>query len=708
MATAVWLAGCAEPTQLVVYVWTDMSVPLDVDQVRVRVYTLGDPSPSYDNTVPLPESGRMDFRTELSFGAGPRGEDTTRRVRVLVDAIKGGDTLFTTEVRTGFARRKKLRLDVYLARRCLTQAAMCLPDQTCGLEGCVSPDVPVEALPPADVPPTSPRDPRTADAGGLDDAGVGTDSGDALDGSAPDAGTPPVDTGTPPADGGAPVVDGAAVPSPTRQLAPLSSSRFPTRDVVLEWEAPPPGTSVEYVVNHLDGGTLARFASTGSSVTLMSVTAGAYTWQVRSSGPGGTSAWSPWWKFVVADAPGAASQAWGTYPDVNGDGLGDLVIAAPAAAGRPGSAQLASFTSAPARGLSAAVATATLTDPTSRTLAIACAGDVNGDGFVDVLVGSPETEATRGVVDVFYGSSAGLGAAPDATLRPMGMGELFGASVASAGDVDADGYADVVVGAPDAGVAYVFRGGAGGLGLAWRDRIPAPVGTNGAGSFGAAVAGTDVDADGDGDVIVGSPSAYAARGAVHVYRSNRAGLDPPETLADPTGGTMATGFGALLASGDLTGGGVGEVAVLRSLGSSAAITVAQARTAGTLTTGPTFPVATTTTALAAAGNFAADDRHDLALGAARYLLDRGTVEVVDLVGTILPIRDGTAGQLLGASVAYLGDVDGDGRDDLAYAVPGAGQVFVHYGPLEAPPRTATRIVPGGAYSTPSMRIAGAQ
>lgn len=197
-------AGCAEPTQLVVVVSTDMTVPTELDSVRVQVVRVGETVPIHDQLLPLPAGSpsATGFQTLLSFGAGPRGDDTSRRIRVVVDAIKDGRTLFTTEVRTGFARRKRLRLDVYLARRCLTQAAMCVAGETCGLRGCTSPDVPVSALPlyTGDSPPTG-VDPRGADGGSPD---AGADAGGCVVGAPCPLGSP-CELGTTRCDGPTPV-----------------------------------------------------------------------------------------------------------------------------------------------------------------------------------------------------------------------------------------------------------------------------------------------------------------------------------------------------------------------------------------------------------------------------------------------------------------------------------------------------------------------
>ena len=101
---------------------------------------------------------------------------------------------------------------------------------------------------------------------------------------------------------------------------------------------------------------------------------------------------------------------------------------------------------------------------------------MNGDGYGDVIVGADswDAEATNeGRAYVYLGSTTGLGAAAAWTADPTDQASAyFGNSVASAGDVNGDGFGDVIVGAPnwdgaatDKGRAYVYYGGDGAPGL---------------------------------------------------------------------------------------------------------------------------------------------------------------------------------------------------------------------------------------------------
>ena len=101
------------------------------------------------------------------------------------------------------------------------------------------------------------------------------------------------------------------------------------------------------------------------------------------------------------------------------------------------------------------------------------AGDVNGDGYADVIVGAPyydNGQTNEGRAFVYHGSASGLSAAADWTAEGNQDSAGYGQSVGTAGDVNGDGYADVVVGAPlydngqdNEGRAFVYYGSATGL-----------------------------------------------------------------------------------------------------------------------------------------------------------------------------------------------------------------------------------------------------
>src|SRR5688572_10793314 len=96
------------------------------------------------------------------------------------------------------------------------------------------------------------------------------------------------------------------------------------------------------------------------------------------------------------------------------------------------------------------------------------AGDFNGDGFADVIVGAYQHSpgiSVAGRAYIYFGGPT-ADAVADLILNGVASGDNFAYSVAGAGDVNGDGYADVIVGAigsdgngVDSGRAYVFFGG---------------------------------------------------------------------------------------------------------------------------------------------------------------------------------------------------------------------------------------------------------
>ena len=197
--------------------------------------------------------------------------------------------------------------------------------------------------------------------------------------------------------------------------------------------------------------------------------------------------------------------------DTDGDGYDDILV------GRPGLKQVALF-----EGRSTGIRTtetATLTSTVSGFGAsVDGAGDVNADGYDDAVVGARNVGGT-GQVFVYHGAAAGLSTTAARTLTGPLSGEPFGTSVAGGSDVDADGYDDILVGSPSTsgvGQVFVYTGSASGIASA----VHATLSDGSAGTeYGLAVSGDgDVDNDGYSDVVVGAPGYDGSRGRAVVYR----------------------------------------------------------------------------------------------------------------------------------------------------------------------------------------------
>jgi hypothetical protein len=207
------------------------------------------------------------------------------------------------------------------------------------------------------------------------------------------------------------------------------------------------------------------------------------------------------------------------------------------------------------------------------------AGDVNGDGYDDVIVGAPMLSVGphRGVTFVFLGSATGVTGTPhDPHFSVTGSG--VGWSAASAGDVNGDGYDDLIIGAPgagDGGAAYVFHGSATGLGSAVADWVVTAVRPKDA--LGAKVAGVgDVNGDGFDDVMVSAPFRRrdgTHQGAVYVFFGSETGLVSGDAasadwMASGIANPFITNFGISIAgAGDVNGDGFDDVLVGDHVGS---------------------------------------------------------------------------------------------------------------------------------------------
>ncbi len=327
------------------------------------------------------------------------------------------------------------------------------------------------------------------------------------------------------------------------------------------------------------------------------------------------------------------------------------------------------------------------------------AGDVNGDGFADVIVGAPNDDlvvvgtpaAARGIARVYSGKDGSQLFA----FVGVAAGDLFGGAVAGAGDVNGDGFDDLIVGASnadgplvDVGTASVFSGIDGSI-------IHTFQGSNSFELFGYEVDGIgDVNSDGFDDLAVAIPGNDVNgndAGAVQVFSGLNGSL-----IVSLYGDSSGDLFGASLsAAGDVNADGVPDLIVGVPFDDNTFVNSGSARvfSGSNWNILFTFDGDLASSALgfsvSGAGDVNSDGYADLIVGAPEMngaLSATGRVKIYSgLNGGQLYVFDGTStSEELGYSVSDAGDVNADGFDDViigqsADFVVGANRAYIRSG-----------------------------
>ena len=315
--------------------------------------------------------------------------------------------------------------------------------------------------------------------------------------------------------------------------------------------------------------------------------------------------------------------------DINGDGTTDLLLGAPGVLSTQGAVYLifghkgaypAVLDLSKLNGLDGLVINGSNANGVFGS-SVSGLGDVNGDGIGDFIVGSPGTDNGAGRAPVFYGRTSftdtpqpgfAISAQGNVAFRLQGAsaGDALGTSVSGVGDINGDGIADILVGAPGvnggAGAAYVFYGEHGRpVGLSF---LPSALnGTNGfsipgltGDDAGTAVSGGgDVNGDGISDFMIDAPAGNSHTGATYVVFGKTGGFGASFDVSTLSGsnGFRITGANqpqSISGGGDVNGDGYDDIlAGAQSANSNAGATYLvyggpSGLGAGSLTTGGTF------------------------------------------------------------------------------------------------------------------------
>jgi hypothetical protein len=369
--------------------------------------------------------------------------------------------------------------------------------------------------------------------------------------------------------------------------------------------------------------------------------------------------------------------------DVNNDGIDDVAIGAPSATPGDAEAGVSYVVYGSDQGLPSPLSLGDIDGNNGFAInglgvysnsgtSVSAVGDVNDDGFDDLVVGSPNSGSGAGTVYVVYGKNqnlphpfnlAGLVSSDGFKINGAAQGDSLGTSVSAAGDINGDGIDDLILGAPLAGpqgnnpgIAYVIFGNDQGLPLSLNLiglQSSSGFAINGVSvgdELGNSVSGAgDVNGDGIADLIVGAPKADPngdESGAAYVVFGSNQGLPHPLALADLDG---SNGFAmAGVSAGDRLGWSVSNAGDINQDGIDDIVIGA---------------------ALA--------DPNGEDSGAAYVLFGSNlawpaTVDLSGLNGTNgFRVNGVSAGDRSGVSVSTAGDFNADGQDDLVVGAPWA-------------------------------------
>jgi hypothetical protein len=393
--------------------------------------------------------------------------------------------------------------------------------------------------------------------------------------------------------------------------------------------------------------------------------------------------------FNGLSASGSFGNSISSAGDVNGDGFDDIIVGAPGYSSGTGRAYIY-FGGLITNTIADVVLTGEAAG-NSFGISVSAGGDVNGDGFGDVIVGAIGYSSDRGRAYVYFGGAA-MNNTADVTMTGEATGDIFGYSVSTAGDVNGDGYSDVMVGANNYGGSlgrgYVFFGGA----LMNNAADVTMTGETGGSYLGSALSyAGDVNGDGYSDVILGSRDSFGSVGRAYIFLGG-ASMDNTADVT-MTGEAIFNFFGTSVSSaGDVNGDGYSDV-IIGARGYSTNTGRAYVFFGGASMNNAADVTITGEAinnylgnSVSSAGDVNCDGFSDVIVGANGYSSSTGRAYIffggASMNNTAdLTMTGETANSSFGSAVSAAGDMNGDGYSEMIVGAPGyssgTGRVYLY-------------------------------
>jgi hypothetical protein len=335
---------------------------------------------------------------------------------------------------------------------------------------------------------------------------------------------------------------------------------------------------------------------------------------------------------------------------------------------------------------------------------VANAGDVNGDGYSDVIVGAPgytNGQFLEGKTFVFYGSASGLSISPSWSFESNVLNLHVGLTVRSAGDINGDGFSDILVGST--GSIYIFLGSSSGLNSSAVQVLSNP----GKAGFGTVLSSAgDVNKDGFFDLLVGLPKQNTSGGiteggVAEIYAGTTAGTFATTPIWTASGQMNNQHFGTSVSfAGDINGNGYSDILIgspgwSQSLAGQGLVSIFYASSFGIGSTPSTTISGLTAgealgSSVSSVGDINGNGYADFIIGSPSFAgsgMQQGKARLFQggkngVTECLINLTGQSSGDQFGTAVAPAGDVNGDGLTDFIIGIPFSDSANVNAGKVQ--------------------------